>query len=293
MVFKTKKGACIKYRIEYMKKIGFEILITFILCITTVAGSVTDKNLEQTSRKTYALVVGGISKEPQDKMNITKAVTEIQKLMKDNPEVSDQTLTILVGDNLPTGSIYVASTAENIRKSVETIRTAAKAEDRFIFYYIGQANIAEGKLRLNLPGADMTHEQLTQWIKEIKASSILIVLDCPGSGFAVKAMSGRGRVVICSCTDEQRYRTRFSEYFLPALADGENDTNGDGKVSILEAFTAASRQIDDWFRQNKLLTTEIPILDDNGDGRAGKEPWRYKLDGTDGAVAAEFFLIRK
>ncbi len=276
-----------------MKKIGYVILITIIVCITTVTEGGTDKNRGQTDRKSYALVVGGISKEPQDKLNMTKAVTELQKLLKNNPEVSDKTLTILLADNLPIESIFGTSTAENIQKTIETIGTAAKADDRFIFYYIGQANIVAEKLRFNLPGADITHEQLAQWIKGIETSSMLIVLDCPGSGLAVKAMSGRGRVVICSCTDEQRYRTRFSEYFLPALADNESDTNGNGKISILEAFTAASKQIDDWFRQNKLLTTEIPVLDDNGDGRPGKEPWRYKLDGSDGSAAAGFFLVRE
>ena len=276
-----------------MKKVGFVILVTFILFNTAVAGSDIIENRDKPGRKTYVLVVGGISKEPQDKISMTKAVTELQKLLKSNPEVSDQTFSILAADDLQAKNVTEKSTAENIQKTIETIGTAAKVDDRFVFYYIGQANIVAQKLRFNLPGADITHEQLSQWIKGIKASSMLIVLDCPGSGLAAKAMSGRGRVVICSCTDEQRYRTRLSEYFLPALTDKESDTNSDGKISILEAFTAASRQIDDWFRQNKLLTTEIPVLEDNGDGQPSKEPWRYKLDGGDGAAAAEFFLIRK
>ena len=276
-----------------MKKVGFAILVTFILFNTAVAGSDTSENQGQKGRKTYVLVVSGISKEPQDKISMTKAVTELQKLLKSNTEVSDQTFSILAADDLQAKNVTEKSTAENIQKTIETIGATAEAGDGFIFYYIGQANMVGTKLRFNLPGADITHEQLSQWIKGIKASSMLIVLDCPGSGLAAKAMSGRGRVVICSCTDEQRYRTRLSEYFLPALTDKESDTNSDGKISILEAFTAASMQIDDWFRQNKLLTTEIPVLEDNGDGQPSKEPWRYKLDGGDGAAAAEFFLIRE
>jgi len=273
-----------------MRKISFVILIIFILCITTFAGSDTDNSRKRTGRKTYVLVVGGISKEPQDKIATTKAITELQKLLRSNPEVKGGTFSVLATDGLPAESISGTSTAENIQTTIKTIGTAAGADDRFIFYYIGQANIAAQKLRFNLPGADITHKRLAQWIKQIKCASKLIVLDCPGSGLAAKALSKRGTVLICSSTDEQKYRTRLSEYFLPALADGESDTNGDGKVSVLEAFTAASRRIDDWFRRNKLLTTETPVLEDNGDGRVSKEPWRYKLDGADGAVAAEFFL---
>ena len=276
-----------------MKNIVSAILITLALCITTITGNTTDENQKQTSQKTYALVVSGVSKEPQDRMTKTKIISGLQKLLNDNPEISPQTLKILIADDLPTNSVFGTSTAENIQKTINAIGAITKAEDRFIFYYIGQANIVAEKLRFNLRGADITQEQLARWIKEIKTSSMLIVLDCPGSGLAAKAISGHGRVVICSCTDEQKYRTRFSEYFVPALTDGENDTNGDGKTSVLEAFTAASRQIDDWFRRNKLLTTEIPVLEDNGDGRPSKEPWRYKLDGTDGLAASEFFLIRQ
>jgi len=275
-----------------MKNIVSAILITLALCITTIARNTTDENQKQTSQKTYVLVVSGVSKEPQDRMTKTKIISGLQKLLNDNPEISPQTLKILIADDLPTNSVFGTSTGENIQKKINAIGAIAKAEDRFIFYYVGQANIVTEKLRFNLPGADITQEQLARWIKEIKTSSMLIVLDCPGSGLAAKAISGHGRVVICSCTDEQKYRTRFSEYFVPALTNGENDTNGDGKTSVLEAFTATSRQIDDWFRRNKLLTTEIPVLEDNGDGRPSKEPWRYKLSGTDGMAASEFFLIR-
>ncbi|MBN2181508.1 MAG: hypothetical protein JW715_06315 [Sedimentisphaerales bacterium] len=273
-----------------MRKVDLLILITFFLSNTILAGNANDKNREKTDKNTYVLIVSGISKDPQDRVFREKAISGLQELLSKNPEINPQNFTVLTADNLPANSIHKTSTAENLQATINIIGTNSKAEDRFIFYYIGQANIAAEKLRLNLPGEDITHEQLARWIKSIKASSMLIVLDCPGSALAAKAMSGRDRIVICSCTDEQKYRTRFSEYFIPAFTDEENDTNNDGKISVLEAFTAASRQIDDWFRQNKLLTTETPVLEDNGDGRPSKEPWKYKTDRTDGLTASDFFL---
>ncbi len=276
-----------------MKKIGAAVLITLILSITTIAETIADKNRKQVGKNTYALVVGGINKDPKDRLAKFKVVSDLQRLLLDNPEISPKTLTVLIGDNLSTSSVFGTSTAKNIQKKIEIVKTVIKPEDRFIFYYVGQANIISEKLRFNLPGTDITHEQLARWIKGIRASSILIVLDCPGSGLAAKAMSGPGRVVICSCTAEQRYSTRFSEHFVPAFTDSETDMNSDGRISVLEAFTAASRQIDDWYRQKKLLTTEIPVLEDDGDGQPCKQPWRYKLDGTDGLAASEFFLIRQ
>jgi len=146
------------------------------------------------------------------------------------------------------------------------------------------------KLRLNLPGTDITHEQLAKWINEIKSSSMVIVLDCPGAGLAVKALAGKDRILIGACTDEQRYSTQFSKYFIPALADLQSDSDHDGKVSVLEAFTVAARQLDDSYRRQNLLQTETPILEDNADGVASLQPWRYEKDSADGLAASMCFL---
>ncbi len=180
-----------------------------------------------------------------------------------------------------------------VKKTIKSLADTIQPEDRFIFYYVGQANIAAGKLRLNLPGPDITHEQLAEWISQIRASSMLLVLDCPGAGMAVKALTGQGRIVIGACTAEQHYSTRFSEYFVPSLLDSKSDTDGDGKVSLLEAFTFASKQLDDWYFRQLFLTTETPVLEDNADGFPSRQPWRYKQGNTDGREASKFFLSKE
>ena len=119
---------------------------------------------------------------------------------------------------------------------------------------------------------------------------MLLVLDCPGAGLAVKAMTGQGRIIIGACTAEQHYSTRFSEYFVPSLVDSKSDTDSDGKVSLLEAFTFASKQLDDWYFRLLFLKTETPILEDNADGFPSRQPWRYKQDKTDGREASKFFF---
>ena len=119
---------------------------------------------------------------------------------------------------------------------------------------------------------------------------MLFVLDCPGAGLAVKAMTGQGRIIIGACTAEQHYSTRFSEYFVPSLVDSKSDTDSDGKVSLLEAFTFASKHLDDWYFRQLLLKTETPILEDNADGFPSRQPWRYKQDKTDGREASKLFL---
>jgi len=245
------------------------------------------------SKNTYALIVSGINKDPEERLAKDKAVMNLRRLFLTNVKVESNRLSVLADSNssVPEGSRI--STAENLKEVIKAFTAAIKPADRFIFYYVGQANVVTNKLRFNLPGKDITHEQLGKWLNEIKASSMLIVLDCPGAGLAVKTVAGQGRIVIGACTGEQHYSTQFSEYFIPALVDNKSDTDGDGKVSLLEAFTFASKQLDDLYRRQQLLKTETPVLEDNGDGVPGRQPWRYKQDETDGLAASMFFLWSK
>ena len=239
---------------------------------------------------THALVVGGINKHPEQRRLKDKAVTELRTLLLNNVGVSRDRLRVLVGSGSQVREGAKTSTAANLKEAVKALAAAVRREDRFVFYYVGQANMVAGKLRINLPGADITHVQLAEWMSQIKASSMLIVLDCPGAGLAVKSLTGHGRIVIGACTGDQHYSTRFSEYFVPALIGADTDKDGDGKVSLLEAFTAASRQLDELFREQGLLKTETPVLEDNADGIPSQRPWRYKQENTDGQAASVFFL---
>jgi len=242
------------------------------------------------SGKTYVLIVSGINKDPKDRRAKDRAAIDLRRFLLDNAAIKPELLGVLVDRESTVRNGSKISTAENFKERMNTFAAAVNPADRFIFYYIGQANIVAEKLRLNLPGADVTHEKLAEWINSIRASSMLIVLDCPGAGLAVKAVSGQGRIIIGACTAEQHYSTKFSEYFVPALLDEKTDADGDGRISLLEAFTSACRDLDDFYRRQSLLTTETPVLEDNGDGAANRQPWRYKQNKMDGLAASRFFF---
>lgn len=244
------------------------------------------------TKNTYAMIIGGINKDPKERLAKDKVVLNLRRFFLNNAKLKPARLSVLVADNSSVSKGSNISNAENLKETIKTLAAAIQPADRFIFYYVGQANIVAGKLRLNLPGEDITHEQLAEWINQIRASSMLLVLDCPGAGLAVKAMTGQGRIIIGACTAEQHYSTRFSEYFVPSLVDSKSDTDSDGKVSLLEAFTFASKQLDDWYFRQLLLKTETPVLEDNADGLPSRQPWRYKQGKTDGREASKFFLSK-
>jgi hypothetical protein len=103
----------------------------------------------------------------------------------------------------------------------------------------------------------------------------------------LEELSTRGRVII-TATDSvaQRYSTVFPQYFIRALLDTSADYDKNGRISAWEAFTAASAGVRQYYEQKGQLSTERPLLDDDGD-RVGREA---DGPGNDGTFARTFYL---
>jgi hypothetical protein len=84
----------------------------------------------------------------------------------------------------------------------------------------------------------------------------------------------------------QRFDTIFPEHFIAALSDDTADIDKNGRISIWEAFTFASAAVRRYYQQRGQLTTERPLLDDNGDG-IGRES---AGTGEDGSLASRTYL---
>jgi hypothetical protein len=93
---------------------------------------------------------------------------------------------------------------------------------------------------------------------------------------------------------------RFGTYLAAAIADPAADLDKDGQTSLLEAFLAASHQVEEFYKQAGRLPTEHALLDDNGDARGtpatffeGVRAARQAKDGAapDGPRAHQMHLV--
>jgi hypothetical protein len=277
-----------------MRKFITIILLAIVCEFPSAKALNVERNTESKGNgKTYVMIVSGINKSSKERLAKDRAVIGLRRFVLDNVKVESDRLSVLVDSESSVREDSIVSTAGNLKKQIDRFATEINTEDRFIFYYMGQANIVSDTLRLNLPGPDITHKQLAEWINGIKASSILIVLDCPGAGLAVTAFTEHNRIIIGASTADQHYSTQFSEYFVPALIDEKSDIDEDGRISLLEAFTSASKGVDEFYRRQALLTTKTPVLEDNADGIPSRQPWRYKQNKKDGLSASKLFLSVK
>ena len=76
------------------------------------------------------------------------------------------------------------------------------------------------------------------------------------------------RRIVITATDSagQRFDTVFPGYFVRALADESSDLDKNDRISMWEAFVAASAAVRRHYQQRGQLSTERALLDDNGDG---------------------------
>jgi len=261
----------------------------FWMCMAMFIPLVGAGTSQHTTGGTWALIVSGIARDPGERAAEDRVVNELRAYLLDKAGVEPNRLVVLVPEDSSCRDAAGQSTADNIGHAMKALAAAAP-QDRFLFYYIGQANAVAGKLRFNLPGPDVTNEDLAAWLAGVKAGAQLVVLDCPCAGGAAKLLSDPSRVILCASTEKQAYATRFGVHFVPALTRTENDSNHDGRISVLEAFAAAARGIEQWYAQRQLLPTETPCLEDDGDGVPSERPWRYETNGGDGRRAAGWFL---
>jgi hypothetical protein len=186
------------------------------------------------------------------------------------------------------GAIQARSTKENVASVLARLAGEAGPTDRILLVLMGHGSSQGGEARFNLPGPDLTPEELSVMLGLFTSQSVAVVNTTPASGPFLEALSAPNRVILTATRSAQeRNETRFGAYFVEALADEVSDLDKDGRVSLLEAFEYARGEVERYYEGLNLLATEHPVLDDNGDGEGSTEPG---AEGADGLLARTFWL---
>jgi len=166
---------------------------------------------------------------------------------------------------------------------------------------IGHGTFDGQQAKFNLRGPDVSSEELAEWLKPFERP--LVVINCASSsGPFINHLSGAGRVVVTATRSGHEHNyARFGDYIASAIADPAADLDKDEQTSVLEAYLAASRQVEEFYQQEARLATEHALLDDNGDSLGTPAAWfegvratRRAKDGAplDGPRAHQLHLVR-
>ena len=230
----------------------------------------------------YALVISGVSGAEKYAAQQKQWREEVATFLTTGLAVPDANLVVL--DEESAGSS--TATAPNVRRVLGDLRRRVTAADTLLLVLLGHGTYDGIDAKFNLVGPDLT---ATEWKGALDGlPGRVIVVNTTESSFPfLEQLSARGRVVI-TATDSasQRFATVFPEYFIRSLVDRSSDFDKNGRVSILEAFNAASAGVKQHYEQRGQLSTERPLIDDDGDG-SGREAG---APGSDGTIAGTLYL---
>ena len=227
----------------------------------------------------HLLVVTGIAGsgeyQQQFSRNAFSLMQSAQRLGIDKDNI------ILLGQDRP-------SDKEAIRQSLREIAARADHNDRIFVVLIGHGNGRGDSAVFNLPGPDISAEELNEMLAVFGERNTIIVNTASASGPFIKALSHDNRLVITATSSAREYHaTLFGNYFFAAFNEAGADRDKDENISLLEAFDYARREVRRSFENEKRLLTEHAMLDDNGDGSGSLDPGN---DSDDGALARRIFL---
>ena len=175
--------------------------------------------------------------------------------------------------------IRARSTADNIRAAFAELADAMAPADELVVLMAGHGTFRDETARFNIPGPDLTPSDLNGLLAGLGERRVTFVNTASASGPFVEALSGPNRTIITATrTGRERNLTRFGLHFVDAFADDGADVDKDSRVSMLEAFGYALREVEREYEGDSRILTEHAMLDDNGDGEGSRE-----LDGMDGA----------
>jgi hypothetical protein len=162
------------------------------------------------------------------------------------------------------------SQKSRIRSALSAV-TASDSEPVWVVLN-GHGN-AQGRVpRFALTGEDLGADELKEMLAPIKRP-VVLVLGFAGSGAFVKSLAAKDRILLSATrSGAEENWTRFGQFFSQAIIDPAADNDGDGQVSVFEAWSFACLRVDGFYKERGRLATEHSVLEDTGVGKAfGRE----------------------
>jgi len=230
----------------------------------------------------FALIVAGAAGgreyvEQYDRWGSDLSTSLIQNLK------FDSTLVTVLTDTTRSAS---ASTAENVRGAVGSIAARMTRDDVLLIVLIGHGTFDGTDAKFNLVGRDLESAEWSELLRAVPGRLVFVNTASASFPFLERLAAPRRIVVTATDSPAQRFDTVFPEYFIRSLSDTAADIDKNGRISVWEAFAAASASVGRHYQQRGQLSTERALLDDNGDG-VGNEP---ATPADDGSYASRTYL---
>jgi hypothetical protein len=232
--------------------------------------------------QTHVIIVTGASGEPKYATSFHSAGSALVDALVTRHGLAPEDVIYLAEDPArDTARIDGKSSKEEIGRAIARVSGRTRAGDRVLLVLIGHGSHAGSDSRFNLPGPDLTAAELGVMLQPLSTIQVAVVNAASASGDFLPTLSGKNRVVITATKSSyERNETLFPRYFVAAFTTPGADTDKDERVSLLEAFVYAKREVARAYETDTRLPTEHAMLDDDGDRRGSPEPDPRTGDGS-------------
>ncbi len=228
---------------------------------------------------TYYVILAGLGGEPDYEQRFAAWAREAEKILSGSG--GDPQLYRITGRD---------ATAARIRELLSDLSRRIRPEHALTVLLIGHGTFDGFQYKFNLPGPDMTAEELAALLDGIAATRQLVVNTTSSSGASLEHFRKANRIVITATrSGMEKNATVFARYWIEALRDPAADADKNQVISALEAFWYADRKTAAFYQSQKRLATEHPLLEDTPAGTGVRNP---SPESGVGRLAAAFAVTR-
>ncbi len=222
----------------------------------------------QDAASTHLVVIAGVSGEPRIgtewhgmAMALSSAATQRFGIPAANVIVLEEDST------RGAGRVSGRSSKVTIERVLGGLARSLGTTDRLVVIVMAHGSSLVGDTRVNLPGPDMTPSDFARILAPATLPALAFIHTGSASGEFADALAGPRRIVVTATKSaREQNETIFPGPFVRALTTDIGDTDKDGRISLLEAFTYAQHEVEQVFTKGGLLATEHAVLDDGANG---------------------------
>lgn len=220
----------------------------------------------------WLLTIAGLGGDDQQSGRFQAVITAYRDWASDRLEVPAERL-LTVPEVQADGKPGLGATRESLESTFNDLAVRLSADDSLWVIVIAHGNYDGRDAFFHLAGPDPPATDWARWLDACRCREQLIVLAGAGSGWFLRPLSKKGRIVVtATAADDEFNATEFPAAFADIIARplDKLDGDGNGRVSVAELFTATVDEVERRFVTDERIATEHAQLDDDGDGRGSE-----------------------
>jgi hypothetical protein len=210
--------------------------------------------------RAFLLVVVGLAGDPEQGELFRKWATDLAAA-SERLGVARENIVQVGGER--------GATQDGIQKAVAALAGRTTAEDLVMIVLFGHGTFDGRAAKFNLSGPDATAADFEPLLDKLPSRHIVFVNTASASGPFLEPLSGPKRTIITATrSGSEQFATLFGGYFVDALTAEAADADKNRRVTVLEAFEHAKREVARAYEREGLLATEHALIDDGAKAAA-------------------------